>query len=371
MRCASFSITLGESIPGDERPTRRTASPAHPYVHGRLHLFLPTCAHSVRRPHRRHASASALHRARPAHPQPHRARSGLAQHPALGIPRASGHHVGPFWAYAAGIGANAIAPFRGGDVVRVYAARRLLVGASVATIVSTLLAETMFGLIVVHGTRRLGRVDGCPASDRAAARREGVRVHVLRPARLARCVRCCPPRNRRCRRPPTRREAGPRPLPAHRRWLPGLHPPSAFLHQVALPQLVDWVLRGATAYALLAAFGVHPSVHAAVLVLVIDSVATAIPLTPGGAGAQQALLAFALAGAASQSQILAYSVGQQAVITIANICLGLVAPARVRELAHRAPAACRDLCSLNVRCPTRRSVDRQFRDSWRVQACAS
>ena len=59
--------------------------------------------------------------------------------------------------------------------------------------------------------------------------------------------------------------------------------------------------------------------------LVVDSVATAIPFTPGGGGAQQALLAFVLSGSASQGQILAFSVGQQAVVTVANIVLGTIA----------------------------------------------
>ncbi|HKV68560.1 MAG TPA: lysylphosphatidylglycerol synthase domain-containing protein, partial [Gaiellales bacterium] len=52
-------------------------------------------------------------------------------------------------AYLAGIGANVIAPFRGGDVIRVVAIRRELDGASVTTIVSTLVAETVFGAVVV------------------------------------------------------------------------------------------------------------------------------------------------------------------------------------------------------------------------------
>src|SRR5436190_16787309 len=38
------------------------------------------------------------------------------------------------WAYLAGVGANAIAPLRSGDLVRIYAIRRELHGASVATI---------------------------------------------------------------------------------------------------------------------------------------------------------------------------------------------------------------------------------------------
>ena len=52
-------------------------------------------------------------------------------------------------AYLAGIGVNALVPARGGDVVRVYAVRRVLPGASITVIVATLIAETAFGLVVV------------------------------------------------------------------------------------------------------------------------------------------------------------------------------------------------------------------------------
>ena len=53
------------------------------------------------------------------------------------------------WAYLAGVGANAVAPLRGGDLVRIYAIRRRIPDASVATIVATLIAETVFGIVVV------------------------------------------------------------------------------------------------------------------------------------------------------------------------------------------------------------------------------
>jgi len=53
------------------------------------------------------------------------------------------------WSYLAGVGANAVAPFRGGDVVRIFTIRRELGGASVTTIVSTLVAETAFGVVVI------------------------------------------------------------------------------------------------------------------------------------------------------------------------------------------------------------------------------
>ena len=73
--------------------------------------------------------------------------------------------------------------------------------------------------------------------------------------------------------------------------------PGRFVRVVAAPQLLDWALRVATAYALLGRVR-HPR-HAryAVLAVVIDSISTALPFTPGGIGAQQGLLVFALAGA--------------------------------------------------------------------------
>ena len=53
------------------------------------------------------------------------------------------------WAYLAGVGANAIASARVGDLVRLYAVRRALPGAPLATFVSTPVAETVFGFVVI------------------------------------------------------------------------------------------------------------------------------------------------------------------------------------------------------------------------------
>jgi uncharacterized membrane protein YbhN (UPF0104 family) len=104
-----------------------------------------------------------------------------------------------------------------------------------------------------------------------------------------------------------------------------LRSPGRFVRVVAIPQLVDWALRAGVAYALLAAFGIPTAVRYALLVVVIDAVSTALPLTPGGVGAQQGLLVFALAAVASPGQVLAFSIGAQAVIVAFNIVLGLIA----------------------------------------------
>jgi uncharacterized membrane protein YbhN (UPF0104 family) len=234
-----------------------------------------------------------------------------------------------FWAYAAGVGANALAPMRGGDVVRVYAVRRLIPGASVATIVATLLAESIFGLVVVAALAAWAVSSGGlpPLVQLPDAKAFEFSYYAAHPVLVAAAALALIVAGLVLLRLAERRA---RELSAHiAAGFRVIRPARRFLRIVAAPQVVDWIIRGATAYSLLAAFGIHASVRAAILVLVVDSVATAIPFTPGGAGAQQALLAFALGATASQSQILAFSVGNQAVITLANIALGIVALVRV------------------------------------------
>jgi hypothetical protein len=48
-----------------------------------------------------------------------------------------------------------------------------------------------------------------------------------------------------------------------------------------------------------------------------------VPLTPGGAGVQQALLVTIFAGSASAATVAAYSVGQQIAIAGFSFALGL------------------------------------------------
>lgn len=50
-----------------------------------------------------------------------------------------------------------------------------------------------------------------------------------------------------------------------------------------------------------------------------------MPLTPGGAGTQQVMLAFALSQVATASVVVSFSVGMQAGITAVNALLGLAA----------------------------------------------
>jgi hypothetical protein len=61
---------------------------------------------------------------------------------------------------------------------------------------------------------------------------------------------------------------------------------------------------------------------------------TILPLTPGGAGVQQALLVTVFAGAASAGRVAAYSVGQQMALGGFSLAVGfvvLVAMFRIRS----------------------------------------
>jgi uncharacterized membrane protein YbhN (UPF0104 family) len=224
-----------------------------------------------------------------------------------------------------GIGGNVVAPFRGGDVVRVLAIRRELGGASATTIVSTLVAETVFGAVVVAamatGVAAMGWLppivhlpDAGAFEFSFSARHAALAMAVVMGA-AAVGLAAAEWAARHMRGFCSRAAAG----------LRILRSPARFARVVAAPQTVDWALRIATAYALLAAFGIHASLRYAVLAVAIDSISTALPFTPGGIGAQQGLLVFALAGAGGSSQVLAYSIGSQAVILAFNVALGAAA----------------------------------------------
>src|SRR6266498_3859914 len=87
-----------------------------------------------------------------------------------------------------------------------------------------------------------------------------------------------------------------------------------YFREVASWQLLSWVLRIASLYWFLRAFHVHASIHNALLAQVVDSLATLLPFSPGGAGTKQGLLVYVLEGQASTSRLLAFSVGMHVAI---------------------------------------------------------
>jgi uncharacterized protein (TIRG00374 family) len=96
-----------------------------------------------------------------------------------------------------------------------------------------------------------------------------------------------------------------------------------YLREVASLQALAWISRGAAFWFFLEAFRVGASVKNVLLVFAVNQVAGAVPLSPGGAGVQQALLVKVFASNAPTAVVAAYSVGQQIAIAAFTALVGL------------------------------------------------
>ena len=227
--------------------------------------------------------------------------------------------------YAAGIGVNALIPARSGDLLRLFIVKRRIPGATYPTLAATLVVETLFdfaaatalfvwalSLGVLPGVDILGflpQIDwlwlfqhpraalavaagalvlGFAAGLWASARVKAFRARVASGFAILR----------------TPREYAAHVLP----W-----------------ELLDWVLRIATIYFMLRAFGLPGTLHNALLVQATTSLATLLPLTPAGIGTEQALLAYVFAGVAPAREVLSFSVGLKLTIVSVNVAAGAIA----------------------------------------------
>jgi uncharacterized membrane protein YbhN (UPF0104 family) len=101
--------------------------------------------------------------------------------------------------------------------------------------------------------------------------------------------------------------------------------PGRYAWEVAAPLAAAWCARVGVVFLLLQAFSVPATLGTALVVVVVGSLSTAVPMAPGGAGAQQAMMLVALRETASAATVLSFSIGMQAGVTILNVALGLAA----------------------------------------------
>ena len=99
--------------------------------------------------------------------------------------------------------------------------------------------------------------------------------------------------------------------------------PRRYLRQVLAWQAVGWCVRFASFWLFLDAFHIGGSFDNVLLVMCVQAITGALPFTPGGAGAQQALLVVALNGP-TYAAVLAYSVGQQVAVTVWSVAIAFV-----------------------------------------------
>jgi uncharacterized membrane protein YbhN (UPF0104 family) len=105
-----------------------------------------------------------------------------------------------------------------------------------------------------------------------------------------------------------------------------------WLREMVTWQSAAWLARCGAYWFLLDAFHIGGSVRNVLLVLGVQVVAMLVPFTPGGAGVQQALLLTVFAGAASASEVAAFSVGQQIALAAAAVAMGFAALALIFRL---------------------------------------
>jgi uncharacterized membrane protein YbhN (UPF0104 family) len=228
-------------------------------------------------------------------------------------------------AYVAGVGTNAIIPARAGDVLRLYLTHRAIPGATYTTLVSSTavlaivdmtLAGTLFLWALTQGLLpSADSLPDLPAFEFAWLFGNPAAAQILLlVAVLAVIVVVVWARYK-------VNDFGQRIGQA----FAVMRPPRRWLRTVVPWQLGDWVLRIATIWFFLGAFGIDQSVRNALLVQVTLSLATLVPATPGGIGTEQAFLTVVLRGAAPSSVLLAFSVGMRITLTAVNVIAGIVA----------------------------------------------
>ena len=94
-----------------------------------------------------------------------------------------------------------------------------------------------------------------------------------------------------------------------------------YFRQVFGVQAIAWLFRFTAFWFMLEAFNIGASPRNVLLVLGVNAISAALPFTPGGAGAQQALLVQVFGKGARSATVAAYSVGQQ--IAIASFSFGV------------------------------------------------
>jgi uncharacterized membrane protein YbhN (UPF0104 family) len=229
-------------------------------------------------------------------------------------------------AYFAGVGVNAILPFRAGDAVRIVLAHRAVRESTYTTVVSSTLVLSIFDIVAasslllwVSTTQdalpQIGDLGDLPGFEFRWLLGHPLSAELILAGVLIVVVLLGI-------------------------WIHGhvldfwarvrqafavLRRPSRYLRSVAFWQAGDWAFRLVAIWFLLDAFDIPQSFQNVLLVQASASVATLLPLTPAGIGTEQAFLLFAFQGAVPSSQLLAFSVGLKILTVGTNAIAGFTA----------------------------------------------
>jgi uncharacterized membrane protein YbhN (UPF0104 family) len=226
--------------------------------------------------------------------------------------------------FLVGVGLNGILPAHGGDAVKIVLAKRSVAGATFPAIIASFAVLAPFdsgiGILVLLYAITQGllprppRLPHLPAFDisfwAAHPQLLALSLTVLAIAGVVGFVLLA----RRAEVFWARVKQG----------LVILTQPRRYMTDVFAWQLAAWLVRFATFWLFLEAFHIGGSVQNVLLVMSVGAISGALPFTPGGVGAQQALLVATLHGA-SRTQVLSYSVGQQIASTVWSVAVAFAA----------------------------------------------
>ena len=227
-------------------------------------------------------------------------------------------------AYLAGAGINAIIPAHAGDVTKVFLVKSQIPDSSYPAVTSSFLVQTVFdtsvGILVLLYAITQGLLPPLPQIPKLPAFEisfwaenptyffiaVGVTLLAIAIAifYLAHHVR--------------------RFWARVRQGLVILSEPRRYLREVFAWQGVGWLFRFAAFWFFLEAFGIGGSIGSVMLVMSCQAIANVVPFTPGGAGAQQALLVATLEGP-TRTAVLSFSVGTQIAMAAWSVVLGFLA----------------------------------------------
>jgi uncharacterized membrane protein YbhN (UPF0104 family) len=226
-------------------------------------------------------------------------------------------------AFLVGAGMNGILPARGGDAIKIVLGKRSVRNASYAAVISSFAVlapfDTAAGLVVLGYAITQGLLPAAPRLPELPAFEVsfwaahpqllafvviavaiGLVVLVLYLRRRAQTI-----------------------WEHLKQGAAIFNEPRRYLREVAAWQAAGWVLRFASFWLFLDAFNIGGSFESVLLVMSVQAISGALPFTPGGAGAQQALLVVTLDGP-TYAAVLAYSVGQQVAVTVWSVAIAFV-----------------------------------------------
>jgi len=227
-------------------------------------------------------------------------------------------------AYLAGAGINAIVPARAGDVTKVFLVKRQIPHSSYPAVTSSFLVQSVFditaGILVFLYAMTQGllpkppRLPHLPAFEISFWAGHPRTLLIVTGVLLLAIAIGVYYLAHHVRRFWDRVKQG----------LAILTQPRRYLREVWAWQGIGWLFRFAAFWLFLEAFGIGGSVGNVMLVMSVQAIATIVPFTPGGAGAQQALLVATLHGP-SRAAVLSFSVGTQLAMAAWSVLLGFAA----------------------------------------------